>query len=64
MTYLHGCKYLELNAQVVLALPDGFLVNDAKVPAAQELPGTAGGRVSQHVVPLERPGHAAQRFAL
>lgn len=52
-TYLHGCKYLELNTQVVLAQPDGLLVDDAEVPATQELPGTAGGGVSQHVVPLE-----------
>lgn len=66
MTYLHGLKYLELNTQVVLELPHGFLVDDAEIPAAQELPGTAGGRVDQHVVPHERPGHAAhkQRFDL
>lgn len=64
MACLHGCEYLELNTQVVLAQPDGFLVDDAEIPAAQELPGTAGRRGSQHVVPLERPGHAAQRFDL
>lgn len=64
MTYLHGCEYLELNTQVVLEQPDSFLIDDAEVPAAQELPGTTGGRVNQHVVPLERPGHAAQRLDL
>lgn len=61
MMYLYGRKYLELNAQVVLKLPHGFLVDDAEIPAAQKLPGAAGGRVSQNIVPHERPGHAAHK---
>lgn len=52
--------HLQLNAQVVLALRDGSLIDYAKIPAAQDLPGAARRRVGKHVVFLKGLGHAAK----
>lgn len=53
--------HLQLNTQVVLALGDGSLVSDAKIPAAQDLPRAVRRLVGKHVILLEGLGHAAER---